>query len=83
MVAVAMGCYDGHRGWMKRVAIDPSVQGNRLGRELVAEVERRFLEAGVTQLRLAVWGDNDGARNFWREIDYVELPDIHYFTKKL
>ena len=83
LVAVAMGCYDDHRGWMKRVAIDPSQQGRGLGRSLIAEVERRFREAGITKLRLSVWDENVGALSFWRELDYVELHDIHYFTKEL
>jgi sugar/nucleoside kinase (ribokinase family)/ribosomal protein S18 acetylase RimI-like enzyme len=83
MVAVAMGCYDDHRGWMKRVAVDPSEEGGGLGRALVTEVERRFLESGITKLRLSVWDENVGALSFWRELDYVELPDIHYFTKDL
>jgi len=83
IIASAMGCYDDHRGWMKRVAIDPSQQGKGLGRDLVEEVERRFLDAGVTQLRLAVWDENGAALSFWRELDYVELPEIRYFSKEL
>ena len=83
MVAVAMGCYDDHRGWMKRVAIHPSHRGKGLGRNLVKEVERRFLDAGVSKVRLAVWDDNDDALSFWRELDYEELPEIRYFSKEL
>lgn len=83
IVAVAMGCYDDHRGWMKRVATDPSQRGQGLGRDLVEEVERRFLDAGVTKLRLAVWDENGDALGFWRERDYVELPEIRYFSKEL
>jgi ribosomal protein S18 acetylase RimI-like enzyme len=83
IIAVAMGCYDDHRGWMKRVAIDPTQQGKGLGSELVEEVERRFLDAGVSKLRLAVWDENGAALSFWRELDYVELPEIRYFMKEL
>ncbi len=83
IVAVAMGCYDGHRGWMKRVGIHPSQRGRGIGRQLVEVVERRFLDAGVSKLRLAVWDENDAALSFWRELDYVELSEIRYFTKEL
>lgn len=81
IVAVAMGCYDNHRGWMKRIAIHPDVRGRGLGRELVAEVEQRFADAGVTHLRLAVWSDNPGAATFWEQLGYIEEPEIRYFTK--
>lgn len=83
IVAVAMGCYDNHRGWLKRVAVDPDHRGCGLGRLLVAEVEKRFVDAGVTKLRLAVWDDNADGAEFWQQLDYVELPDIRYFAKEL
>lgn len=83
VVAVAMGCHDDHRGWMKRVAVDPAQRAMGLGRKLVEEVERRFLHAGVTKLRLAVWQDNEVALSFWNDLDYEELPEIKYFTKDL
>ncbi|MFT7476573.1 MAG: ribosomal protein S18 acetylase RimI-like enzyme [Verrucomicrobiales bacterium] len=83
LTAVAMGCYDNHRGWLKRVAIHPSEQGSGLGRRLIVELESRFLAAGITKLRLAVWDHNDGGAAFWRELGYTELPEIRYFTKDL
>lgn len=82
-VGVAMGCYDNHRGWLKRVAVDPAHRGHGIGRRLVDEVEQRFLAAGVTKLRLAVWDDNSDAVAFWTALEYVELPEIRYFSKDL
>ena len=82
-VASAMGCFDDHRGWVKRVAVEPALQGGGLGRSLVDELERRFVDAGITKLRLAVWDHNGDGLEFWRGLDYVELDDIHYFSKDL
>lgn len=83
LVASAMGCYDNHRGWVKRVAITPTRQGEGLGRTLVDELERRFLEAGISKLRLAVWDENSGGVEFWNQMNYTELPEIRYFSKDL
>lgn len=83
IVASTMGCYDNHRGWVKRVAIEPPLQRQGLGRALVDELERRFLDAGVTKLRLAVWDHNGDGLEFWRGLAYDELTDIHYFSKDL
>lgn len=83
LVASAMGCYDNHRGWVKRVAIAPNRQGVGLGRTLVGELERRFLAAGVSKLRLAVWDENSDGVEFWNRMEYTELPEIRYFTKDL
>jgi ribosomal protein S18 acetylase RimI-like enzyme len=83
LAAVAMGCYDNHRGWLKRVAVHPIEQGGGLGRRLIDELENRFRAAGITKLRLAVWDHNEVGVTFWRELGYTELPDIRYFTKDL
>ena len=42
IVASVMGCYDGHRGFLKRVAVTPEHQGTGVGRLIVEEVERRL-----------------------------------------
>ena len=83
VVACAMGCYDGHRGWMKRVAVDPERQGAGIGQGIVGEVERRFLTAGITQLRLSAWSANERGCAFWERGGWEELPEIRYFTKEL
>ena len=83
IIAAAMGCHDDHRGWLKRVSVEPDLKGHGIGRAIVAEVERRFLAAGVTKLRLAVWDGNAEGLAFWNSLDYVELTEIHYFAKDL
>ena len=81
--AVAMGCNDNHRGWLKRVAVDPALRGAGVGRALIDELEKRFVAAGIEQLRLSVYEDNETALSFWESMDFVELPEIRYFTKDL
>lgn len=83
IVASVMGCYDGHRGWLKRVAVEPSRQGRGIGRVLVDEAERRFAARGVTKLRLAVWGENAPALAFWREMGYELQAQVRYHAKDL
>lgn len=83
VVACAMGCYDGHRGHVKRVAVHPEHQGRGLGHAIMAEVERRFLAAGITKLRLQVWTANERGGAFWEANGWSELTEIRYFTKDL
>lgn|GEM_PF-88278 len=82
LVASVMGCYDGHRGWVKRFAVHPDEQRNGVGRQLNAELERRFLVAGVTELRLSAWRSNERALDFWPSMGFGEV-DVAYFTKSL
>lgn len=83
IVASVMGTYDGHRGRVKRCVVDPSRQGTGLGRRLVAELERRFLERGITELRLEVWADNVAGQAFWTSMGWEHLADIRYYTRSL
>lgn len=82
IVASVMGCYDGHRGWVKRFAVHPDEQGQQVGRLMNGELERRFLAAGIEELRLSVWRSNDGALKFWQAMGFDEI-DIAYHTKSL
>lgn len=83
MRASVMGCYDNHRGWVKRFAVDPSLQRTGVGSALLAELEARFVAADITKLRLAVWGDNDAGAAFWTASGFEELTAIRYFVKTL
>ncbi len=82
-VASIMGTYDGHRGRIKRAVVDPTRQGQGLGRRVVEELEQRFLARGITELRLEVWADNTGGLAFWAEMGWELLPDIRYFQRSI
>jgi len=83
MVASVMGTYDGHRGRVKRCVVDPAEQGSGVGRQIIGELERRFLDRGITELRLEVWADNTGAQAFWSNMGWEPLDDIRYYTRSL
>ena len=82
-VASIMGTWDGHRGRIKRAVVDPTRQGQGLGRAIVEALEARFLERGITELRLEVWADNTGGLAFWEEMGWELLPDIRYFQRSI
>ena len=83
VVASVMGTYDGHRGRIKRCVVDPAEQRSGVGRQVVAELERRFVARGITELRLEVWADNTGAQTFWSTMGWEHLEDIRYYTRSL
>ena len=83
LAASVMGTWDGHRGRIKRCVVDPARQGQGLGRRIVGELEARFLERGITELRLEVWADNAGGLAFWQEMGWELLHDIRYFQRSL
>lgn len=78
-----MGCYDNHRGWVKRFAVDPAIARTGQGKALFGELEQRFLAAGITKLRLAVWGDNHAAAAFWEAQGFADFEGVRYMGKEI
>ncbi len=70
IVATVMAGYDGHRGWVNYLAVDPAHRGLGLARSLMDEVEARLEAIGCPKLNLQVRADNEAALGFYRAIGY-------------
>ncbi len=81
LVGVVMGTFDGRRGWIFRLAVDPRLRRRGIARQLIGELERRFLAMGVRHLRLLTLEGNDDGRAFWRAAGYEEFPGVVMFSK--
>ena len=83
LVGVVMGSYDGRRGWIFRLAVDPAHRRRGIGRALVEELEHRYAAMGVRRLRLLSLTGNDAARAFWDSLGYGGFEDVVLFSKEL
>ena len=72
VVASVMLGYEGHRGWMNYLAVDPAFRRRGFGGELVAYAERVLLAAGCPKLNLQVRASNALVIEFYRRLGYVE-----------
>ena len=70
VVATVMGGYEGHRGWINYLAVDPACQRNGLGREIMEELEKRILSTGCPKINLQIRTDNMNAISFYDSIGY-------------
>ena len=82
LVGAVMAGYDGHRGWVNYLAVDPQRRAEGWGRSLMEEAERRLLAAGCPKLNLQVRSDNQSAVDFYRRIGYVQ-DDVVSLGKRL
>ncbi|MEU4238225.1 GNAT family acetyltransferase [Actinoplanes sp. NPDC026619] len=76
VTGVVMGTYDGRRGWILRLAVDPARRRQGIGRTLVAELESRFRKLACPRINLLVLPDNEAALRFWQELGYLPMPDV-------
>ena len=83
VVGGVMGTYDGRRGWIFRLAVDPLRRRQGIGRALVQELEARYRAMGVEAIRLLSMADNGGARAFWERLGYGGFDGVVLFSKDL
>lgn len=67
--AVMVG-YDGHRGWLYRVAVSPSARRRGIGKRLVRAAEAELGALGCAKVNVQLHGHNEGAQAFWRALGY-------------
>ena len=70
LIATVMAGYDGHRGWVNYLAVDPEHRAKGYGRRLMREVEERLTARGCPKLNLLVRNGNDAALAFYRRLGY-------------
>ena len=68
--------YDGHRGWLYKLAVHPNARHCGIGTKLVRAAEKKLAARGCTKLNLQVRAGNDEAARFWARMGYGEEPII-------
>jgi ribosomal protein S18 acetylase RimI-like enzyme len=82
VVGTVMAGYEGHRGWINYLGVDPDCQRQGVGRALMAEAERLLREVGCPKINLQVRATNAAAIEFYRRIGYA-LDDVVSMGKRL
>ncbi len=72
VVGAVMGAYDGRRGWIYHLAVEPDRQGGGIGRALMQVVERRMARLGVVKVNLEVRHDNQDVIGFYERLGFVD-----------
>lgn len=76
VVATVMAGYDGHRGWINYLAVDPDHRGEGHGRTMMEAAETRLLALGCPKVNLQVRTDNPDAVAFYELLGYSVDPVV-------
>ncbi|WP_446211851.1 GNAT family N-acetyltransferase [Micromonospora sp. IBSANI012] len=76
VAGVVLGTYDGRRGWILRLAVDPAHRRRGIATMLVGELEERFTALGCPRVNLLVLPDSTAALRFWQTLGYLPMPDV-------
>lgn len=82
IVGSVMVGYEGHRGWINYLAVEPRYQRAGFGQALMAEAERLLRSAGCPKINLQVRTGNDAAIAFYRRIGFA-VDDVVSLGKRL
>ncbi|WP_220498224.1 GNAT family acetyltransferase [Stieleria mannarensis] len=82
IIATVMAGYDGHRGWINYLAVDPDHRHGGRGRAIMQHAQQVLLEAGCPKINLQIRRDNTDAIAFYERIGFRE-DDVVSFGKRL
>lgn len=71
-----MAGYDGHRGWISRVAVFEKCRGQGIGQVLIGEAETRLAALGCVKINLQVVEANAAVIEFYRRCGFQIEPRI-------
>ena len=78
IIGSAMIGYDGHRGSLYYLAVDPKHQGKGVGKMLMKEIEKRLIEVGCPKINIFIRNSNIEVKEFYQSIDYEEQDCLVY-----
>ena len=70
IVATVIGGYEGHRGWINYLAVDPVYQGQGIGKQIMEAVEGKIREMGCPKINIQIRTGNQDAIKFYESTGY-------------
>jgi GNAT superfamily N-acetyltransferase len=83
MIGSVIGSYDGLKGWINRLAIDPDYRGHRLAARLLEKIEEMLAEMGAQVIAALIEDENFPSMAAFKFCEYEGWEEIVYFRKKL
>lgn len=71
IIGTVMAGYDGHRGWLYSLAVDPDFRHRGIGASLVETAEMALKQLGCLKVNLQVLGDNGAVVEFYRKLGFM------------
>ena len=82
LVGVVIGSYDGRKGWINRLAVDPAYRGRGIARTLIREVEGELKKKGTRIISALIEEGSEASIRLFKGCGYVMHRDIFYLSKR-
>ena len=77
-----MAGYEGHRGWINYLAVDPDARRRGLGRAMMSAAEDALRALGCPKINLQVRSSNEAIIAFFRQLGYA-VDEVISLGKRL
>ena len=82
LVGSVIASFDGRKGWINRLAVDPDERRQGIGRKLTEEAERVLRARGSQITGALVEADNSQSLALFEKCGYTIHKDMLYLTKR-
>ncbi|UCE36385.1 MAG: GNAT family N-acetyltransferase [Thermoplasmata archaeon] len=82
LIGVIFGTDDGRKGWINRLAVEPSHERKGLAKKLILAVEDALRARGRKIICTLIEDWNKGSLILFKKMDYVKHEDIFYLSKR-
>jgi ribosomal protein S18 acetylase RimI-like enzyme len=83
IVGSVMGAWDGRRGWIYHLAVDPRFRRKHVAKKMLLEVEHRMREKGVLKVNAMVYLWNSPSLNLFESIGFKKQSNMVVMGKTL
>jgi ribosomal protein S18 acetylase RimI-like enzyme len=76
IIAVVIGAFDGRRGYVHHLAVDPDYQKKGFGKAIINELTERFKQKRIHKIHLFIQKDNKEVLDFYNKLGWEIRDDI-------
>lgn len=76
VVAVVMGAFDGRRGYVHHLAIDPTYQRQGYGTKIITKLNETFRQKGIHKIHLFIEKHNKEVIDFYKNLGWEIREDL-------
>ena len=82
LVGVIIGSYDGRKGWINRLAVDPEQRRQGIAQLLITHMEKNLEKRGAEVICALVMASNIESINLFEKQRYIIDKSILYLSKR-
>lgn len=76
IIAVVMGGFDGRRGYVHHLTVDPAFQKKGYGRKIMNKLSEIFLQKGIHKVHLFIERQNEEVIGFYKSLGWEIREDL-------